>query len=41
MEKMDNDTFKKFAQDFRDLFVIEVALLSEDSQYLRKELAEL
>ncbi|MHB8279867.1 MAG: glycosyltransferase family 2 protein [Candidatus Humimicrobiaceae bacterium] len=41
MEKMDNDTFKKFAQDFRDLFVIEAALLSEDSQYLRKELAEL
>ena len=41
MEKMKNNTFKKFVRDFKDLFVIEVALLSEDSQYLRKELAEL
>ena len=41
MEKMKNNTFKKFVGDFKDLFVIEVALLSEDSQYLRKELAEL
>lgn len=41
MEKMDNNTFKKFVYNFRDLFVIEAALLSEDSQYLRKELARL
>ena len=41
MEKMGNNTFKKFVWDFKDLFVIEVALLSEDSQYLRKDLAEL
>lgn len=41
MEKMKNNTFKKFVRDFKDLFVIEVALLSEDSQYLRKDLAEL
>ena len=41
MEKMKNNTFKEFVRDFKDLFVIEVALLSEDSQYLRKELAEL
>ena len=41
MEKMNNFEFKEFVQNFRDLFVIEVALLSEDSQYLRKELSEL
>ncbi|MHB9126645.1 MAG: glycosyltransferase family 2 protein [Candidatus Humimicrobiaceae bacterium] len=41
MEKMNNFEFKEYVQNFKDLFVIEVALLSEDSQYLRKELSEL
>ncbi|MHB1348232.1 MAG: glycosyltransferase family 2 protein, partial [Candidatus Humimicrobiaceae bacterium] len=41
MEKMSNNEFNEFVQNFRDLFVIEAALLSEDSQYLRKELSEL
>ena len=41
MEKMNNAQFKEFVQNFKDLFVIEVALLSEDSQYLRKELAQI
>ena len=41
MEKMNNNEFNEFVQNFRDLFVIEAALLSEDSQYLRKELAKL
>jgi len=41
MEKMNNDTFNKFVCNFKDLFVIEVSILSEDSQYLRKEMAEL
>ena len=41
MEKMNNIEFKEYVQNFRDLFVIEAALLSEDSRYLRKELSEL
>ena len=41
MEKMNNAQFEKYVKNFRDLFVIEAALLSEDSQYLRKELSEL
>ena len=41
MEKMNNFEFKEFVQNFRDLFVIEAALLSEDSRYLREELSEL
>jgi GT2 family glycosyltransferase len=41
MEKMNNIEFKEFEQNFKDLFVMEAALLSEDSQYLRKELSEL
>jgi GT2 family glycosyltransferase len=40
MGKMNNAQFKEYVKNFRDLFVIEAALLSEDSQYLRKELAE-
>jgi len=40
MEKLNNTQFKEFVKNFKDLFVIEVALLSEDSQYLRKELSE-
>jgi GT2 family glycosyltransferase len=40
MEKMRNIEFKEYAGNFRDLFVIEAALLSEDSQYLRKEFSE-
>lgn len=39
MEKMGSDTFKEFVRNFKDLFVIEVAVLSEDSQYLRNEMA--
>ncbi|MDD5659608.1 MAG: glycosyltransferase family 2 protein [Actinomycetota bacterium] len=38
-EKMGSDTFKEFVRNFKDLFVIEVAVLSEDSQYLRNEMA--
>ena len=41
MEKMNNIVFNEYVKNFNDLFVIEVALLSEDSQYLRRELAEL
>ncbi|MCL4386750.1 MAG: hypothetical protein M1479_10850 [Actinobacteria bacterium] len=41
VKKMDSSDFKKFVHDFRDLFIIEAAVLSEDSQYLRKELAQL
>ena len=40
LEKMNNIVFKEYVKNFNDLFVIEVALLSEDSQYLRKELFE-
>ena len=39
MEKMDNNTFKEYTINFKDLFVIEVSILSDDSQYLRNELA--
>ena len=41
MEKMDNNTFKEYATNFKDLFVIEVSILSDDSQYLRNELAKI
>jgi len=41
MEKMGNYTFNKFVKNFKDLFVIEASILSEDSQYLRRDLAEL
>jgi GT2 family glycosyltransferase len=41
MEKMNNAEFEEYVLNFRDLFVMEAALLSEDSQYLRKELSEL
>jgi len=41
MEKMNNEQFKKYTRNFSDLFVIEAALLSEDSQYLRKEMSDL
>lgn len=41
MEKMGNNTFNKFVKNFKDLFVIEASILSEDSQYLRRDLAEL
>jgi GT2 family glycosyltransferase len=40
MEKMNNTEFKEYVQNFRGLFVVEIALLSEDSQYLRRELSE-
>ena len=41
MEKMDNNTFKEYAINFKDLFVIEVSILSDDSQYLRNELSKI
>jgi len=40
-EKMDNRTFSKYIMRFKDLFVIEVSILSDDSQYLRKEFSDL
>jgi len=41
MEKMSSAVFDEYVKNFNDLFVIEAALLSEDSQYLRRELAKL
>ena len=40
-EEMDNKTFEAYLNDFKDLFVIEISILSEDSQYLRKEISDL
>lgn len=34
---MDNRVFEKYIACFKDLFVIEIAILSDDSQYLRRE----
>ncbi len=36
-QDMNNKTFIKYTSHFKDLFVIEVSILSDDSQYLRHE----
>ena len=41
ISEMDNKTFAKYIACFKDLFVIEVSVLSDDSQYLRREFSML
>lgn len=41
VSRMDNKAFSKYIAGFKELFVIEISVLSDDSQYLRREFSML